>query len=139
MTEIKTRPNRKSVHKFLESIENENRKNEAYVLLDLFERVTGRPAVMWGDSIVGFGSYEYTNTKGTHSWLMTGFSPRKQNSTIYVMQGFENFQKDLQTLGKMKTAKSCLYISSLSRIDLNRLETFIAKVVADMEQKYTCK
>ena len=139
MAEIKTRPNRKSVHKFLKSIENENRRKDAYVLLGLFERVTKRNAVMWGDAIVGFGSYRYTNTKGTYSWLMTGFSPRKQSSTIYVMQGFDNYQEDLKILGKMKTAKSCLYISSLSKIDLDQLEKFIAKVVADMEQLYMCE
>ena len=139
MAEIKTRPNRKSVNKFLKSIKNKKRKEDSYVLLDLFEGVTKRNAVMWGDSIVGFGRYEYTNTKGTYSWLMTGFSPRKQNSTIYVMQGFEDFEEDLQLIGNLKTAKSCLYITSLSKIDLNQLERFIAKVVTDMEEKFTCK
>ncbi|MEO0536168.1 MAG: DUF1801 domain-containing protein [Cyanobacteria bacterium P01_A01_bin.123] len=139
MAEIKTQPNEKSVLDFLESIDNEKRRDDAYKLLDLFERVTQRQAVMWGDSIVGFGSYEYTNTKGTYSWMMTGFSPRRQNSTIYVMQGFENYSEELKSLGKVKTAKSCLYITSLSKIDLNKLENFMAKVVADMEQKYICK
>lgn len=139
MAEIKTRPNRKSVNKFLKSIKNKKRKEDSYVLLDLFERVTKRNAVMWGDSIVGFGRYEYTNTKGTYSWLMTGFSPRKQNSTIYVLQDFEDFEEDLQLIGNVKTAKSCLYITSLSKIDLNQLERFIANVVTDMEEKFTCK
>ncbi|MEM8642151.1 MAG: DUF1801 domain-containing protein [Cyanobacteria bacterium P01_G01_bin.54] len=139
MAELKTRPNDKSVTQFLESLENERRKAEAYILLELFERVTQRPAVMWGDSIVGFGNYEYTNSQGTHSWLMTGFAPRKQNSTIYVMQGFENYGPDLARLGKVKTAKSCLYITNLSKIDLQQLEVFLTKVVADMEQEYDCQ
>ncbi len=139
MTEIKTRPNQKNVHKFIESVENEKRRDDANKLLDLFERVTKRKPVMWGDSIVGFGSYEYTNTKGTYSWLMTGFSPRKQNSTIYVMQGFDNFAEDLKLLGKVKTAKSCLYITSLAKIDFGQLEKFMVKVVADMEKKYSCR
>ncbi len=139
MVEIKTRPNEKNVHEFLDGIDNEKRRLDAYQLLDLFEQVTKRKAVMWGDSIIGFGSYEYTNTKGTYSWLMTGFSPRKQNSTIYVMQGFDNYAEDLERLGQVKTAKSCLYITSLSKVDLNQLEQFITKVVADMEQKYVCK
>ena len=139
MTEIKTRPNQKNVQTFLESVENEKRRDDAYKLLELFKRVTKRQPVMWGDSIVGFGSYEYTNTKGTYSWLMTGFSPRKQNSTIYVMQGFDNFAEDLKILGKVKTAKSCLYITSLAKIDFDQLERFLIKVVADMEQKYSCR
>ena len=139
MTEIKTRPNEKSVLEFLENVDNERRREDAYKLLELLERVTRRKAVMWGDSIIGFGCYEYTNTKGTHSWMMTGFSPRKQSLTIYVMQGFENYSEDLKLLGKVKTAKSCLYITSLSKIDFSQLESFMAKVVADMEQKYSCK
>ena len=91
MPEIKTTPNKKSVREFLESIENDVRREDSFKLLELFEKITQRKAVMWGDSIVGFGSYEYTNTQGTYSWLMTGFSPRKQNLTIYVMQGFDNY------------------------------------------------
>lgn len=71
MAGIKTQPNEKSVLEFLESIDNKKRRDDAYKLLDLFERVTQLKAVMWGDSIVGFGSYEYTNTKGTYSWMMT--------------------------------------------------------------------
>lgn len=138
MAEIKTKPNKKSVLKFLESIDNEVRREDSIKLLDLFERVTKRKAVMWGDSIVGFGSYEYSNTKGTYSWMMTGFSPRKQNSTIYVMQGFGNYAEDLKLIGKVKTSKSCLHINRLSKIDYNALERFITKVVTDMEQKYSC-
>ncbi|NEQ46856.1 MAG: DUF1801 domain-containing protein [Leptolyngbya sp. SIOISBB] len=139
MAELKTRPNDKSVTEFLESLDNEKRKADAFILLDLFERVTQRSAVMWGDSIVGFGSYEYTNSMGTYTWLMTGFAPRKQNSTLYVMQGFKDYAEDLKRLGKVKTAKSCLYITHLSKIDLNELETFLTKVVADMEAKYSCQ
>jgi hypothetical protein len=138
MAEIKTQPTENSVLDFLERVDNEKRRADAFTLLELFERVTQRKAVMWGDSIIGFGSYEYTNTKGTYTWMMTGFSPRKQNLTIYVMQGFANYSEDLMLLGKVKTAKSCLYISSLAKIDLNQLERFITKVVADMEQKYDC-
>ena len=138
MAEIKTRPNQNNVSKFIKSVENEKRRDDAHILLDLFERVTKRKPVMWGDSIIGFGSYEYTNSKGTYSWLMTGFSPRKQNSTIYVMQGFDNYTEDLKSIGKVKTAKSCLYITSLAKIDFEQLEKFMVKVVADMEEKYNC-
>ncbi|RZM77736.1 DUF1801 domain-containing protein [Leptolyngbya iicbica] len=139
MAELKTRPNDKSVTQFLDSLDNEQRRVDAFTLLALFEQVTQRPAVMWGDSIVGFGSYEYTNSTGTYRWLMTGFAPRKQNSTIYVMQGFDDYADDLQRLGKVKTAKSCLYISNLSKIDLKELENFLTKIVADMQAKYRCQ
>lgn len=139
MAELKTRPNQNSVQQFLDSVENERRRADAFVLLELFERVTQRPPVMWGDAIVGFGRYQYTNTSGTYDWLMTGFAPRKQNNTIYVMQGFDNYGEDLAKLGQVKTAKSCLYITNLAKIDLEQLEKFLTKVVADMEQKYDCQ
>jgi hypothetical protein len=139
LAELKTRPNDKSVTQFLESLENETRKADAFTLLALFEKVTQREAVMWGDSIVGFGSYEYTNSTGTYDWLMTGFAPRKQNSTLYVMQGFGDYAEDLKRLGKVKTAKSCLYITNLAKIDLDELEKFLTKIVADMEVKYRCQ
>ncbi|WP_104400454.1 DUF1801 domain-containing protein [Vibrio penaeicida] len=139
MSEIKTRPNRKSVVKFLNSVEHEKRREDAFTLLAMFERVTDKKAVMWGDSIVGFGKYEYTNTKGTYSWMITGFSPRKQNLTLYIMQGFEDYKEDLAEIGKVKTAKSCLYLTSLAKIDLNALERFLKKTVANMENKYECR
>lgn len=94
---------------------------------------------MWGDSIVGFGSYSYTNSRGEFSWLMTGFSPRKQNLTLYVMQGFEDFEDDLKALGKVKHSKSCLYINKLADIDLQKLEAFLIKIVTDMESRFQCQ
>ncbi len=138
MTELKTRPNDKSVREFLERLESEQRRGEAFTLLALFSRVTQRDPVMWGDSIVGFGSYSYTNSRGEFSWLMTGFSPRKRNMTLYVMQGFDGLEDDLKGLGKVKHAKSCLYVNKLSDIDLGKLEGFLTKVVADMESRFDC-
>jgi len=138
MTELKTRPNDKSVHAFLDQLEPDRRRDEALTLLALFSRVTQRDPVMWGDSIVGFGSYSYTNSRGEFSWLMTGFSPRKRNMTLYVMQGFDGFADDLKDLGKVKHAKSCLYVNRLSDLDLGKLEGFMAKVVADMESRFDC-
>ena len=136
MTELKTRPNDKNVAEFLELIEPDNKKADAYSLVELFSKVTNKPAVMWGTSIIGFDSYQYTNTQGTSSWLLTGFSPRKANLTLYIMQGFSEYQNDLKMLGKIKTAKSCLYIKKLSDIDMKALEDFLVKVVRDMRAKY---
>jgi len=138
MAELKTRPNDKSVRGFLKQIESDQKREEAFTLLALFSRVTQREPVMWGDSIVGFGSYEYSNSRGEYSWPLTGFSPRKRSMTLYIMQGFDGFEGDLKGLGKVKHAKSCLYINKLADIDLGRLEGFLSKVVADMESRYDC-
>ena len=138
MSELKTQPNDANVDTFISRIEHPTRKADAKVLLELFSKVTKQTPVMWGDSIIGFGNYSYRNSKGEYNWLMTGFSPRKSNLTLYVMQGFSTFSDELLTLGKIKHAKSCLYINKLSDIDLNALEQFLIKVVADMRAKYQC-
>lgn len=138
MTKLKTQPNDQNVVDFINALENKNRRTDALLLLNLFENVTERSVVMWGDAIIGFGSYQYTNTKGTYDWLMTGFSPRKQNLTIY-MQGFDDFEPELQTLGNVKHSKSCLYLPPLNKIDLTLLEQFLKKVVRDMREKYDCR
>ncbi|WP_462159071.1 DUF1801 domain-containing protein [Pseudoalteromonas sp. GB56] len=139
MSELKTRPNDADVITFLETIEHPVRKADALVLLDLFIKVTGREAVMWGDSIIGFGRYSYSNSKGEYTWLMTGFSPRKSNLSLYIMQGFEHFNEEVAALGKTKHAKSCLYINKLSDIDLDKLESLLRNVVADMHKRYKCE
>lgn len=138
MSSLKTRPSDASPAKFIQSVEHNQRRVDAETLLTMFTQITGRKPVMWGESIIGFGEYRYTNTRGTYSWLMTGFSPRKSNTTIYVMQGFEKFQKELAALGKVKTAKSCLYITNLEKIDRTALEDLLMKVVSDMEARYDC-
>jgi len=138
MSQLKTQPNDQNVHAFIGALESEQRKSDALILLDLFNRVTEHEPVMWGDSIIGFGSYRYTNTRGKYSWLMTGFSPRKSNMTLYIMQGFDDFADDLESLGKTKQAKSCLYIKKLSDVDLEKLESFLVKTVADMRARFEC-
>lgn len=136
MSTLKTRPHDGDVHTFLKSIENDVRRNDAFKLLAIFSKVTQEPPVMWGDSIVGFGEYRYTNSQGQQSWMLTGFSPRKQNLTLYIMQGFDNYQPELSQLGNVKTAKSCLYINRLDKIDVAALEALLIKTVADMRAKY---
>lgn len=138
MSELKTKPSKAGVATFINNIEHPTRKADAKVLLELFCKVTEQAPIMWGDSIIGFGNYSYRNSKGEYNWLMTGFSPRKNNLTLYVMQGFSDYREELVELGKTKHAKSCLYINKLSDIDLNALEYFLTKVVADMRAKYQC-
>ncbi|RKF18647.1 DUF1801 domain-containing protein [Alginatibacterium sediminis] len=138
MAQLKTRPNGGNVQAFIANVAHEQRRADAEVLLTLFLKVSQRPAVMWGDSIIGFGRYEYSNQRGKHSWLLTGFSPRKQNTTIYIMQGFELFSSEIARLGKVKTARSCLYINRLENIDMQVLEQLLKKAVIDMRHRYTC-
>ncbi|MDO6427766.1 DUF1801 domain-containing protein [Thalassotalea sp. 1_MG-2023] len=136
MTEIKTQPNQHDVHEFLSTIDNEVRKEDAHTLLSIFTELTGFKPVMWGSAIIGFGQYQYHNSKGTNKWMLTGFSPRKQNLSLYIMQGFDHYQDYLKNIGKVKTAKSCLYINRLDKVDMEALTIFLQKSIIDIKQKY---
>ena len=134
---MKTIPNNKSVEAFLESIENEKRKSDSYVLLEILSEISRQKPVMWGESIIGFGSYHYRYDSGREGdMFLTGFSPRKQNLVIYVMNGCKTYEKELLKLGKHKTGSSCLYLNQLGKIDLNVLKTIIENSVAVMRKKY---
>ena len=88
---------------------------------------------MWGDSIVGFGSYRYKYASGREGdWPVIGFSPRKQSLTLYIMDGFEDYDYLLENLGKYKTGKSCLYINKLEDVDLSTLRKLIERSVAHL-------
>jgi len=132
---MKTTPNDKSVTKFLKSVENDKRRADGQEVLKLFEEVTGMEPRMWGDSIVGFGSYHYTYASGREGdWMLTGFSPRKQNLTLYIMDGFDEYDKLLAKLGKHKLGKSCLYINKLEDVDQDVLKQLIQKSVEHMQK-----
>lgn len=138
MSDLKTTPNSGDVDAFLKSVENETRRNDAFMLLDLFKNITRSEPQMWGSSIVGFDRYSYQNSKGKEQqWMITGFSPRKQSMTLYIMQGFDGYEEHLAKLGKVKTSKSCLYINRLSDIDMSALNSFLTMTVADMRKKYS--
>ena len=140
MSDLKTKPTRKSVKKFLFSVEHEQRRSDALQLLSLFEKVTNKKPVLWGNNIVGFGSYHYKYNSGQEGdWPVTGFSPRKQNLSIYIMPGFKNYQKQLSKLGKHKTSVSCLYVNKLEDIDLDILKKLVAASVTEMQSIYKCK
>lgn len=99
------------------------------------EEITGEPAKMWGDSIVGFGSYHYKYASGQEGdWMLTAFSPRKQNLTLYIMPGFERYENLMKQLGKYKTGKSCLYIKKLEDVDLEVLKELIDLSVKQMRE-----
>lgn len=99
------------------------------------KQVTGEEPEMWGDSIVGFGSYHYKYESGREGdWFVTGFSPRKQNLTLYIMSGFDEYDNLISRLGKYKTGKSCLYIKKIDDVDQDVLQELVKKSVEHMEE-----
>ena len=138
MTELKTKPNEQSVEDFLKKVENPSKRNDSFEILKIMKEVTQQKPVMWGNSIVGFGSYHYKYASGREGdWPLTGFSPRKQNLTIYIMPGFEKYDDLLKNLGKFKTGKSCLYIKKLQDIDIDKLRELIIESVNYMKELYS--
>lgn len=133
MTELKTKPNDGSVEAFLDAVPDERRRRDCYTVLELMKRVTNEEPKLWGSSIVGFGSYHYTYASGrSGDSFLSGFSPRKQNLTLYIMAGFEQYDELLARLGKHSTGKSCLYVKRLDDVDLAVLEELVARSVEHM-------
>jgi hypothetical protein len=124
--ELKTKVNDASVLGFLDQIEDDRKKEESHRLLDLFTQITGEEPKMWGNSIIGFGSYHYKYASGQEGdWFKVGFSPRKQKFSLYLMSGFDNLEELLSKLGKHKTSKGCLYVNKLADIDIHILEKLV--------------
>lgn len=124
---------------FVAAVEPEKKKQDAETLLSFFTRVTGLKPKMWGPSIIGFGRYHYKYESGREGdFMMTGFSPRKQNLSIYILPGyrFGDMQEKLSRLGKHKIGKSCLYINKLDDVDMDVLEEIVRDGVAYMRDKY---
>jgi hypothetical protein len=137
MSGNKTTPTDANVSAFLDAIEDDRRREDCHTLLALMGRITGKPAVMWGASIVGFDTYHYRYESGREGdWAVTGFSPRKGDISVYLAAGSAD-QTDLLTrLGRHKMGKACLYIRRLSDIDLAVLEQLIAASVAEVKRRY---
>ena len=137
MAELKTQYNDQSVDAFLNKVENEKRKRDAYLVMDLMKKVTNEAPRMWGNSIVGFGSYHYKYKSGREGdWFLTGFSPRKQSLTIYIMPELDQYEA-IQLLGQYKAGKSCLYVKKIEDIDINILEQLIESSIKYLKEKYT--
>lgn len=133
----KTQPNSASVNGFIGGLPQPRKQSDAHTLLELFQRVSSQPAVMWGDTIIGFGSYHYQYDSGRQGDApRTGFSPRKAHIVIYITLGFSQQQPLLAALGKHKTSVSCLYINKLADIDLAVLEQIIQADWDLMNEKY---
>lgn len=127
MAENKTAPTNVDPRSFIAGLDSDRRRAEAFELLELFEERTGEKPIMWGDSIIGFGSYDYEYTSGrSGTWMRVGFSPRKQQMTVYVMPGFERYDDLLAALGPHSTGKSCLYLKRLDGVDMDVLGELVA-------------
>ena len=130
MSELKTKVNTASVEKFLNAVPDEQARKDSYEILKIMKQVTKEEPKMWGASIVGFGSYHYKGASGREGdWMLTGFSPRKQNLTLYLMHGFDVHKDLLKKLGKHKTSMGCLYIKKLEDVDKKVLKELVAASV----------
>ena len=138
MAELKTQVNDASVIDFINSVEIEQRRTDSLELLRIFAEATGEQPKMWGDSIVGYGKYHYESQRSAQKgdWMMTGFSPRKQSLTIYIMPGFTQYDDIMSDLGKFKTSVSCLYVKKLSDVDETKLKKLIKEAFEYMKSKY---
>lgn len=140
MAENKTRQNDKSVKAFIDSIADENKRKDCRAIMKMMQEITHKPPKMWGDSIVGFGSYHYKYDSGREGdYFITGVSPRKQNVTVYIMPGFTHYESLMKNLGKYKTGKSCLYLKKLDDVNLKVLKELIRKSVDHMKKSYPCQ
>jgi len=135
--ELKTRPTNASVKSFINKISDEQTRADCFTIAEMMQQITGCEPQMWGTSIVGFGSINYKNARGKGAdWPMTGFSPRKQNLTLYIMTGFNSYDHLMKKLGKHSTGKSCLYFKRLSDLHTPTLKKIITQSVKYVKKKY---
>ena len=137
MSDLKTQPTAADVEAFLATVKDSEKRADCKKICAWMAEATGAPPQMWGSSMVGFGSYHYRYASGREGdWFLTGFSPRAQNISLYIMAGFSGYEDLMGKLGKYKTGKSCLYIKRLTDVDTQILQQLIAKSVAYMRKTY---
>jgi hypothetical protein len=137
MSEPKTKPSSASVDAYIDAIEDDSRRSDCLEVVRLMSRITGKPPVLWGGSIVGFDTYHYVYASGNSGdWPIVGFSSRKANLTLYIMAGFDRYDELMDRLGKYKIGKSCLYLKKLSDVDADVLEDLIRESVQFMRKTY---
>jgi hypothetical protein len=137
MADNKTKPTRNSVKAFLDSVPDAGKRADALALIDLMGSVTGEKPVMWGASIVGFGSYHYRYESGREGDSpIVGFSPRKSALVLYIVPGFGGTEPLLAKLGKHTTGKSCLYVKRLADVDLGILRQLVDQSITAVRAKH---
>ncbi|MDZ7835933.1 MAG: DUF1801 domain-containing protein [Alkalibacterium sp.] len=137
MYKLKTQPTDSSVVAFIESVESEKKQEDAFKLLDIFTETTGMEPKMWGESIIGFGSYHYKYESGHEGdAALVGFSPRKARFSLYFATGDEKREELLNDFGKHKTGKACVYVNKLDDIDVDVLKKLIDQSIDFLEETY---
>ena len=138
MSTIKTTITDASAEDFITASSEGVKREDSFTLLDIYKKITGEQPKMWGTSIIGFGQFHYKSDRSSQEgdWPLTGFSPRKQNLTLYMMHGFDSHTELLAKLGKHKTSKGCLYISKLADVDMQVLEQLIEQTYLDMKREH---
>lgn len=136
---LKTKKNTRSVPAYLNSIEDVQLRKDCKILKEVFENATGVKGKMWGDSIVGYGSYLYHRSNGDEGIFMaSGFSARKSGPTVYIMPGYEDYSNLLKNLGvTYKLGKSCLYLKNLEGMHLLTLRRLIKAGLKDLKKNYS--
>lgn len=137
MTENKTKPTGTDVDAFIETVDHPTRKADAIRLKELMTRISGEEAVLWGDSLIGFGTYHYKYESGREGdFFLTGFSPRKTSLSLYIHGVFPERDEILSRLGKHKTGRACVYVNKLADVDLDVLEELISTSLVHMRATY---
>jgi hypothetical protein len=138
MAAIKTKETPGDVEAFLKAVQPEYRQNDCMTILAMMKSITRQEPKLWSNNVVGFGSYHYKSavSKQEGDWFITGFSPRKQNLTLYIMTGFTRYDELMKKLGKYKTGGSCLYINKLEDVDHKVLKELITLSYKYMKTKY---
>jgi hypothetical protein len=136
-SEPKTKLTKASVNKFLNAVEDPQRRKDSIKVCEIMQAITKQEPKMWGPAIVGFGTYHYVYESGREGdWMLVGFSPRKNALTLYIMSGFSAYAELMKDLGKFKTGKSCLYIKKLEDIDLKVLKKLIRESIKYIKKTY---
>lgn len=133
---IKTKVNDTSAEDFINGVDGDAKRQDSFVLLEIYKKVTGEPPKMWGSNMIGFGQYHYKSERSRQEgyWPLAAFSPRKQNLTLYVMSDLHDYSGLLKDLGKHKTSKACLYINKLEDVNLATLEELIKRSFLDAKK-----
>jgi hypothetical protein len=136
----KTVPTGERVERFIDSVADDRKRRDSRDLIALMQQITGHEPRMWGSSMVGFGQYHYRYDSGREGdSFLTGFAPRKNALTLYIMPGFDRYRDLVKRLGPHRTGKSCLYVKSLEAIDRDVLTEIISDSVACMRERYDCE
>lgn len=135
MAELKTKPTSASVDDFLSSIKDDQVREDCRTIAAVLEDATKSKGEMWGQSIIGFGRYQYNYPNGrSMEWMKAGFSPRKQNIVLYLMSGFDSYEDLLSQLGKHSCGKGCLYVKRLSDLHLPTFKKLVKSSVAKVNK-----